>query len=59
MFRLFDDLPDIPWPQEKRCAIIIYKQGIYELPHELRDELSLRTLENYQISGECLNVIKR
>ena len=26
-------------PQVKRCAIITYKNGIYELPHELPHEL--------------------
>ena len=26
-------------PQVKRCTIITYKQGIYELPHELRNNL--------------------
>ena len=29
-------------PQVKRCAIITYKHGIYELPHELLNELRLR-----------------
>ena len=35
-------------PQVKRCAIITYKHGIYELPHELPNDLSqdLRKLEN-------------
>ena len=31
-------------PQVKRWAIITYKHGIYELPHELPDELRLRKL---------------
>ena len=26
-------------PQVKRCVIITYKHGIYELPHELSHEL--------------------
>ena len=30
-------------PQVKRCAIITYKHGIYELPYDLPD---LRELEN-------------
>ena len=29
-------------PQVKRCAIITYKYGIYELPHELPNDLRLR-----------------
>ena len=33
-------------PQVKRCAIITYKYGLYELPHELRNNLRLRKLEN-------------
>ena len=28
----------------KRCAIITYENGIYELPHELPNDLRLRTL---------------
>ena len=31
-------------PQVKRCAIITYKHGIYELPHELPNDLGLRKL---------------
>ena len=30
-------------PQVKGCAILIYKHGIYELPHDLR---LLKTLGN-------------
>ena len=31
----------------KRCAIITYQHGIYELPHELpTKDLKLRKLEN-------------
>ena len=33
-------------PQMKRCAIITYKHGIYELPHELPNDLRLRILGN-------------
>ena len=46
-------------PKVIRCAIITYKQGIYELPHELPNELRLRILENQEISGKCLNFIQR
>ena len=31
--------------KEKRYAIITYKQGIYELPHELPNDLRLMILE--------------
>ena len=34
-------------PQVKRCEIITYQDGIYELPYELPDDLRL--------SGKCLN----
>ena len=33
-------------PQEKRYAIITYKHGIYELPHELPNDLRLTKLGN-------------
>ena len=33
-------------PQVKRCAIITYKHGIYELSHALPNGLRLRKLEN-------------
>ena len=33
-------------PQEKRCAIITYKHGIYELPHEFPNDVLLRILGN-------------
>ena len=33
-------------PQMKRWAIITYKHGIYELPHELPNHLRLRILGN-------------
>ena len=32
-------------PQVKRCVIITYKHGIYELPHELPNDL--RKLGNF------------
>ena len=31
-------------PQVKQCVIITYKNGIYELPDELPNDLRLRTL---------------
>ena len=31
-------------PQVKRCVIITYKHGMYELPHELPNYLRLRIL---------------
>ena len=41
-------------PQAKRWAIITDKHGIYELPHELPNDLRLRILGNSEISGMCL-----
>ena len=33
-------------PQVKQCAIITYKHGVYELPHESPNDLRLGMLEN-------------
>ena len=44
--------------QVKRWAIITYKHGMYELPHELLNDLRLRILGNEEISGKCLNFIE-
>ena len=33
-------------PQVKQCAIITCKHGIYELPHELPNDLRLRKTED-------------
>ena len=41
--------------QVRRCAIISYKHGIYDLPHELPSNLKLRILGNQKISGKSLN----
>ena len=43
----------------KQCASITYKQGIYELPHDFTNDIRLRILKNYEISGKCLNFIER
>ena len=48
--RLFDVSPQV-----KRYAIITYKHGTYELPHELMNDLSLKILGNYQMSQKCIN----
>ena len=34
-------------PQVKRWTIINYKHGIYELPHELLNDLRLRKVQSY------------
>ena len=33
-------------PQVKRTVIIRNKHGIYELPHDLQNDIRLRTVEN-------------
>ena len=45
-------------PQEKRWAIITYKHGIYELPHELPNDWRFRILGNWKIPGQCLKSIE-
>ena len=45
-------------PEVKPWAIITYKHGIYELPHELPNNLRLRILGNLEISGRCLNFLE-
>ena len=44
-------------PQEKRCAIITYEDGIYELCYELLNDLRLKILGNYKISRKCFSVV--
>ena len=44
--RLFDVSENFHSPEVKRWAIITYKHGIYELPHELPNDLRLRILGN-------------
>ena len=55
ILRLFDVLPNLLLPQVKRGVIITYEHDIYELPHELPNDVSLRILGNYKISRNCLN----
>ena len=45
-------------PQAKRWAIVTYKHGIYEFPHELPNDLRLRILGNYETLGKCPNPIE-
>ena len=42
-------------PQVKRSIIISNIHGIYELPHELPNDLTLRILGNLEISGKSQN----
>ena len=41
--------------QVKRSVIISSNHGIYELPHELRNDLRLNVLGNSEISGKSQN----
>ena len=43
--------------QVKRCAIITYKDGIYELSHELPNDLSLRKLGNLRKASKTHRTI--
>ena len=43
---------------KKRCLIITFTHDIYELPHELMNDLRLRILGNKKISGKYLNLIE-
>ena len=45
-------------PQVKRCAIITYKHGIYELPHELPNNLRNRRKDLSKL-GDIREVSKR
>ena len=44
--------------QVKRCQIITYKHGIYELSHELPNDLRLRIQGNLEMLGKCLKFIE-
>ena len=45
-------------PQLKRKLIISNKYCIYELPHELPNDLRLRILGIFEISGKSQNFIE-
>ena len=45
-------------PQVKPTVIIRNKHGIYELPHELPNDLRLRALGNEEISRRSQNFIE-
>ena len=48
ILRLFDVLRNFPSPQVKRWAIITYKHGIYELPHQLSNDLRLNEISKLE-----------
>ena len=43
-FETFDVLPNFLSPQAKRCTIITYKHGIYDLPSDLKPKILLLLL---------------
>ena len=45
-------------PQVKWCAIITYKRDMYELPHELLNDLRLRIVGNWEISEKSKKLIE-
>ena len=45
-------------PQVKWSAIISNKQGVYELPHELPNDLRLRVLGNKEKSVTSQNLLE-
>ena len=45
-------------PEVKRCVIITYAHGIYELPQKFPNNLRLKISGNYEKSGKCLNLIE-
>ena len=45
-------------PQVKRCTVITYKHGIYELPHKLPNDLRLKDLMKLRNIGKALKLHK-
>ena len=46
ILRLFDVLPNFPFTTSETMRDFSYKHGIYELPHELPNDLRLRIVGN-------------
>ena len=46
ILRLFDVLPNLLFTTSETIGDIIYKHAIYELPHELPNDVRLRKLGN-------------
>ena len=58
MFRLFNVLPDFPFTISETMRTYNCKFCIYELPHQLTNDLRLRILRYEEISEKCLNFIE-
>ena len=52
--RLCNVLPNFAFTTSQMLHVFTYKHGIYELPHELPNNLRFRILENQEISTKCL-----
>ena len=55
-FLIFDQI--LPSTQVKQSMIISNKHDVYEFSHELPNELRLRILGNYKISGKSQSVVE-
>ena len=55
ILRLFDVLANFPFTRSEMILIITYKHGIYELPHELPNELAYKDLRRL---GNIRKVLK-
>ena len=42
ILRLSDVLPNFPFTTSERCAVITFKHGTHELPHEFPNDLRVR-----------------
>ena len=56
--RLFEVLPNFSSPEVKLRISNSNKHGIYELLHELKNDLRLRILENYKKPGKSQKFIE-
>ena len=57
IFRLLDVLANFNFATSGPMGVTTYKHGIYELPHNMPNDLRLRNLENWEILGKCLKFI--
>ena len=53
---MFDEI--LLSPQVKQIVIISSKHGIYELPHDLWNDLGLKILWNWEISRWSQNLVE-
>ena len=58
ILRICDTIPSFFSPQVTGNVIISNKHCIYELPHELPNDLRLKILGNYERLGKSQNIIE-